>query len=223
MASKLKDLYTTLKSLRDFNLPVDEELLKAADELEEKIIKKEILPSLSKNIEPLLSEIQRELVLVVEYHPEEPIKVALSRKVKISEINDAKTLTPKVSKPVSSKEKPEPVKPHKPTKHIDNPTKGMRVIFPDGTTIEGKTAITTFVETLREIGFDRIPKVGIEHGGYNLVSKEKRPTKPGTIWQHEVDGWFIYSNISNETKSNDLKRISDYYKLGLTVEEGKDK
>ena len=35
----LKELYTTLKSLRDMNLPVDDKLLKAADHLEEKIIK----------------------------------------------------------------------------------------------------------------------------------------------------------------------------------------
>lgn len=48
----LKELYTTLKSLRDMNLPVDDKLLKAADNLEEKIIKEEILPALSQNIEP---------------------------------------------------------------------------------------------------------------------------------------------------------------------------
>ena len=81
----LKELYTTLKSLRDMNLPVDDKLLKAADNLEEKIIKEEILPALSQNIEPQLSEIQRDLVLVVEYHPGEPLSVALSRKTKISE------------------------------------------------------------------------------------------------------------------------------------------
>lgn len=38
----LKELYTTLKSLRDMNLPVDDKLLKAADNLEEKIIKERI-------------------------------------------------------------------------------------------------------------------------------------------------------------------------------------
>lgn len=48
----LKELYTTLISLRDMNLPVDDKLLKAADNLEEKIIKEEILPALSQNIEP---------------------------------------------------------------------------------------------------------------------------------------------------------------------------
>ena len=69
---------------------------------------------------------------------------------------------------------------------------------------------------------ERIPAVGIQHGnGYNLVSKDKRPTMPGRIWQHECDDWYIYSNISNGTKAEDLKRISDHYHLGLKIEEGK--
>jgi hypothetical protein len=217
----LKELYTTLKSLRDMNLPVDDKLLKAADNLEEKIIKEEILPALSQNIEPQLSEIQRDLVLVVEYHPGEPLSVALSRKTKISEIIDAKTLTPKSSNPVSSSEKPASVEPHVPTKHIENPTKGLRVTFPDGTVIWHKAAINTFVDALRKVGLDRISKVGIEHGGYNLVGKDKRPPVPGRVWQHEVDGWYIYSNISNKTKAEDLIKISKFYKLGMKVEEGK--
>ncbi|MBR6031843.1 MAG: hypothetical protein IKP36_07780 [Bacteroidaceae bacterium] len=45
--------------------------------------------------------------------------------------------------------------------------------------------------------------------------------RPGRIWQHECDGWYIYSNISNGTKAEDLKRISDYYHLGLKTEERK--
>lgn len=73
-----------------------------------------------------------------------------------------------------------------------------------------------------EIRVIRNLEVGIEHGnGFNLVGKEKRPTVPGCIWQHECDGWYIYSNISNDTKKDDLQRISDYYHLGLKVEEGK--
>ena len=173
----LKELYTTLKSLRDMNLPVDDKLLKAADNLEEKIIKEEILPALSQNIEPQLSEIQRDLVLVVEYHPGEPLSVALSRKTKISEIIDAKTLTPKSSTPVSSTEKQIPIEPHDPTKHVENATKGLKVTFPDGTVIWHKQAIDTFISTLRKIGLNRVAEMGIKHGGgYDLVSKDKRPT-----------------------------------------------
>lgn len=215
----LKELYTTLKSLRDMHLPVDEKLLKAADNLEEKIIKEQILPALSQNIEPQLSEIQRDLVLVVEYHPGEPLGVALSRKAKISEIIDAKTLTPKSSKPVTSTEKPEPAETRLPTKHIENPTKGLRVTFPDGTVFWHRAAIDTFVDSLRKIGLDRIPQVGIEHAAYPLVGKQKRPVQPGKVWQHEVDGWYVYSNIANETKVGDLKKISDFFRLDLKIEE----
>lgn len=218
----LKELYTTLKSLRDMNLPVDDKLLKAADNLEEKIIKEEILPALSQNIEPQLSEIQRDLVLVVEYHPGEPLSVALSRKTKISEIMGAKTLTPRSSTPVKSDEVPEVTTPHEPTKQIKNPTKGMKVTFPDGTVIWHRQAIDTFIESLRKIGLDRVARLNLKHGkGYHLVSKEKRPPVAGHIWQHECDGWFIYSNISNSQKIQDLQQISDHYHLGLIVEEGK--
>ena len=99
----------------------------------------------------------------------------------------------------------------------------MRVTFPDGTVIWHRTAIETFIEALKKIGLERVHKVGIYHGGgkYNVVGKEKRPPKPNTIWQHEVDGWYIYSNISNEKKAEDLQRISDHYRLGLKIEEGK--
>jgi hypothetical protein len=38
---------------------------------------------------------------------------------------------------------------------------------------------------------------------------------------HECDGWYIYSNISNGQKAEDLKRISAYYHLDLKIEEGK--
>lgn len=215
----LKELYTTLKSLRDMNLPVDDKLLKAADNLEEKIIKEEILPALSQNIEPQLSEIQRDLVLVVEYHPGEPLSVALSRKTKISEIIDAKTLTPRSSTPVKSNLQAEEEEPHEPTKHVENATKGLRVTFSDGTVIWNSQAIVTFIETLRKIGLSRIPEIGIVHSGYNLVSKEKREPVPGRIWQHESDGWYIYSNMSNSIKIEDLRTISNYYHLGLTIEE----
>jgi len=29
------------------------------------------------------------------------------------------------------------------------------------------------------------------------------------IWQHECDGWYIYSNINNHTQASDLQLISE--------------
>ncbi len=220
--TKLEKLYSIIENSRDVGVKLPKGVLQQVEELEEGIIKEEILPALSGDIAPRLEPIKRDLVLVVEYHPGEPISVALSRKAKISEIMGAKTLTPKSSTPVKSTDEPEVVEPHEPKKHVENTTKGMRVTFPDGTVIWHRQAIDTFVETLRKIGLERIPEVGIEHGnGFNLVSREKRPPVPGRIWQHECDGWYIYSNISNGAKKEDLQRISAYYHLGLKIEEGK--
>lgn len=222
--TKLEKLYSIIENSREVGVKLNKDVLQQVEELEEGIIKEEILPALGNDIAPRLEPIKRDLVLVVEYHPGEPISVALSRKAKISEIMGAKTLTPRSSTPVKSEKEPENTIPHEPTKHIENTTKGMRVTFPDGTVIWHRQAIDTFIDTLRKIGLERIPALGIEHGGgYNLVSKDKRPTQPGRIWQHECDGWYIYSNISNSTKAADLKHISDHYRLGLKIEEGKPK
>jgi len=220
--TNLETLYSSLDGLKKVGLPLTEEQMALADELEEQLIKSEVLPTLSKDIEPSLTKIKRDLVLMVEYHPGEPISVALSRKAKISEIIGAKTLTPRNSMPVRSNEKPGEEVPHEPTKHIENVTKGMKVTFPDGTVIWHRQAIDTLIDSLQKIGFERVSAMGIEHGGgYNLVGKIQRPVEPGRIWQHECDGWYIYSNIGNKTKMEDLKRISDHYHLGLKIEEGK--
>lgn len=219
--TKLEKLYSIIENSRDVGVKLPEDVIQQVEELEENIIKEEILPALSDDIAPRLEPIKRDLVLVVEYHPGEPISVALSRKAKISEIIDAKPLTPRNSTPVKSEAEPPQIEPHEPSKQVTNRTKGLRVTFPDGTVIWHRQAIDTFIETLRKIGLHRISQVGIEHMGYNLVGKKKRPLVPGRIWQHECDGWYIYSNISNRQKIDDLMKISEYLHLNLKIEEGK--
>lgn len=221
--TKLEKLYSIIENSRDVGVKLPEDVIRQVEELEENIIKKEILPALSSDIAPRLEPIKRDLVLVVEYHPGEPISVALSRKAKISEIIDAKPLTTRNSTPVKSEAEPPQIEPHEPSKQVTNRTKGLRVTFPDGTVIWHRQAIDTFIETLRKIGLHRIPQVGIEHMGYNLVGKKKRPLVPGRIWQHECNGWLIYSNISNQTKIEHLKQISKVLHLHLKIEEGKPK
>lgn len=223
--TKLEKLYASIKNLQELGLPLNKETLAAADNLEEQLIKSEILPAMSKDVEPLLSQIQRDLVLVVEYHPGEPISVALSRKTKITDIAGTKQLTHTTGResiPVTANEPATAKEPHEPTKQVENPTKGLKVTFSDGTVVWGRTAIDTFIQTIRRIGFERVAAIGITHAGhYNLVSRQQRQPEPGRIWQHECDGWYVYSNISNQQKRDDLKQISNKLHLGLKIEDGK--
>ncbi len=124
-----------MDTLRKEGLPVDENLEKKANELEEEIIKKEILPVLSKTIEPALTPIKRELVLVVDYVPGRPLSVHLSRKRNFAaELTYAKEmlLDPEVTHRSRNSNSDDKIE--------RGPARDMSVIFPDGTVIAEKTA-----------------------------------------------------------------------------------
>ena len=133
--TKLEKLYSIIENSREVGVKLSKDVLQQVEELEEGIIKEEILPALANDIAPRLEPIKRDWVLVVEYHPGEPISVALSRKTKISEIMGAKTLIPRRSTPVKSDERPTEEETRESKKHVENTTKGLRVTFPDGTVI----------------------------------------------------------------------------------------
>ena len=223
--TKLEKLYTSIKNLEELGLELTPEMLLECDKLEEQIIKDEILPALGQDIEPRLRQIQRPLVLVVEYTPEDPISVKLSRKMNIAEALGAKQITPpsaKTGQPVTSAEPTPSPAPHEPTKQVVNHTKGLKVTFRDGTVIQERTANETMIRALQKIGLDKVATTDIQHGGgYGLVSKNKRPPEAGRIWQHKIEDWYVYVNISNQQKKDDLKKLSDLFGLGLVVEDGK--
>lgn len=131
--SRLSDLYQARKTLRKEGISKDD-LEKQLEELEENIIKEEILPVLTDKIEPILAQIERPLVLVVEYTPNEPLSVKLSRKINIAKAlknMEAKQITPtgtKVGQAMTSQQTTS-LSPHEPTRQIINHTKGLKVTF----------------------------------------------------------------------------------------------
>lgn len=163
--SRLNKLYEAMETLRKEGLPVDENLEKKANELEEEIIKKEILPVLSKTIEPALQPVKRELVLVVDYVPGRPLSVHLSRKRNFAaELTDAKEilLDPEVTHRSRNSNSDDKIE--------RGPARDMSVIFPDGTVIAEKTAAETLLAVVRKIGVARVRKVVEE---YNLKFSKK--------------------------------------------------
>ena len=83
--------------------------------------------------------------------------------------------------------------------------RGLTIIFPDKTVFKNRNAIEAFKLALQKIGLEEISnREDLKHSGYNLVGKTQRPPVPGRTWQHLYKGWFIYSNISNDDKRDDL-------------------
>lgn len=69
--SRLSNLYNAIETLRSEGVATDD-LEEKVSLAEEEIIKNEILPILKQRIEPALQEVQRQLVLVVDYKPGNP-------------------------------------------------------------------------------------------------------------------------------------------------------
>lgn len=204
-----------METLRKEGLPVNKDLEQKANELEEDIIKKEILPVLSKTIEPALQPVKRELVLVVDYVPGQPLSVHLSRKRNFAaELTDAKemVLDPEVthrSHTLHSDEKIE-----------RRPARDMTVNFPDGTVIAEKTAVETFVEVVKKIGVAKVRKV-VED--YNLkfckvpVISNRRDAKYGKSQKELGGGWLLITHSDNSKKKAFIEKVSDVLHLGIKV------
>ena len=92
--TKLEKLYSTIKNLEELGIELPADVLKQTAELEESLIKKEILPVVRQQIEPVLCNIQRDLTFVVDYVPGVPVRVRISRKAGIYDNNDFIELTP---------------------------------------------------------------------------------------------------------------------------------
>lgn len=210
--SKLSKLYTTIESLKELNLPIDELLQQEVDKLEEDLIRTEILPTLTDKIEPALAQVQRELVLVVDYVPGEPLKVSLSRKRNITDVlTDAVEISPKRPHVVTATDITR-------SANID-----FRVKFADETIYEGKGK-DVLIKTLQHMLLPRVASFdGRTFAGFPLVGRKQRVTQDGYKWQEQVDGWWIYTNMSNDTKMRIIKQVANFLGVQLKVEEVGDK
>lgn len=207
--SRLSDLYKAMETLRKEGAST-QDLEQRVEKLEEEIIKQEILPSLSENVEPLLKPIKRDLVLVVEYHPGKDISVALSRKVKVAETLGAKLL--ELDPQAQHKEGKKGI-----TKSHIAPKTGLCVYLPDGSFIQEKKACDTFTKAIQQAGVLNVRELGYKFCHVPLVSNTI-DAKYGHA-QHPVgNGLYVLTHSSTQTKKQQLDRISKALKLGWKVE-----
>ena len=209
--SRLSDLYKAMETLRKEGVST-EDLEQKVGSLEEDIIKKEILPIVTQTIEPALKQVQRELVRVVNYHPGEPISVALSRKANIAELLDAKLLEqdPQVEHRDGTKRK-------NPVERI-NEKSVLRVTFPDGTVIEDKKAKMTFTKTIQKLGLMRVRNLGIAFCGVPIVSNTL-DKKYGKTQVPVEGGLYVMTHSSTHDKKKMLDKIAIRLGIKLIVEE----
>ena len=212
----LKEDYALRASLKRKNLTVQDELEDEIDDLEQSLIASKIIPELQQYAKTLLQDLECEIGLAVTKDANGNVEV------KDDVFFAPSTPTqPIVVQPTAQTEPTPSPEPHEPTKQVINHTKGLKVTFRDGTVINESAAIETYKKALVKIGLDKVAATSLKHGDYGLVSKNKRPAEAGRLWQHKIGDWYVYVNISNQQKKDDLKKLSDMFGLGLVVEDGK--
>ena len=108
----------------------------------------------------------------------------------------------------------------KPTVSVEPPKRSkthiLRVEFPDGTTIQERVVSETYIAAIKKIDPDLVALVDLSHAGVGVVSK----TLDSRYAQYQKPiggGWYVMTNSSTTTKSEDLQTISDELDLGLKV------
>ena len=208
--TKLEKLYELASGVKEFDLKSKEAILEEINELEEEIIKKEILPIVKERIEPALSPVQRELVLVVDYTPGDPLSVKLSRKVNLKKLGDLKELTT-----------PDPQAEHREGGKRKTTSRakrtGLCVTLPNGDIIQEKTAAATLVKAVELAGPERVRALGIICCKVPLVSNAL-DKKYGNSQVKVAPNLYVITHSNNSTKKGFLEKISKALKLEWKVE-----
>ncbi len=120
------------------------------------------------------------------------------------------------SQPYSPPVKVRQAKISQPMKERRKSSTTIKVILPNGKEIYNKKAVTTLVETIRAIGYDKVRSLEINCKGFPFVSTE-RNMKRHDEWKDTGDGYFIHIKSSTENKKKRLNEISNRLNLGLQV------
>lgn len=205
--TRLCDLYNAKKTLIKEGITVSTELENQLRKAEEEIIRKEILPVLTETIEPVLAQIERELVLVVDYVPGAPLKLSLSRKRNITDaIPDAIEIT--------SIKRPHVIMA---TDIKRGPKVDFSVTFDDGVRYAGRGK-DVLIKSLQHMSLPHVATFfGRTFAGFPLVGRKRRVTEDNYKWQEEVDGWWVYVNMNNDTKMEVLRSVAKHLGVHITI------
>lgn len=209
--SKLSKLYELRRLSQEFGMEWTEKQERQLEAEEEHLIKNEVLPVVSKSIEPALSQVERELVLVVDYVPGTPLKVSLSRKRNLFDaLEDVVEIKPDPE--VEHTEKKKGGK-----KVVTNPRTRLRITMPDGSIIEERTAWESLQKFILRVGVEKVRAVGLIANKIPLVSNTV-DKKYQTAQKPLGNGWLLMTCSDTATKRKQILTIAKSVGLNVTVE-----
>lgn len=204
----LRKLYLTMSNLKELGLKINDDIVNEINRLEEKVVKEELLPSIASKITDTLSPIEREITLVVNYIPNEPIKFGICREHLADTVN-VNLLE------VECKEDEEQNKER--TLHTKSAKSNLRITLPNGRIISHSTAVESLIEFILYIGAEKAQRVGLVRCKMPLISQYK-DTKYGNRQKLIGNGLYLMTCTSTEAKKEDIEKIASFYDINVNVE-----
>ena len=198
--SKLEDIYTLERLLKEYNLPVSTIL---DYEIKQKI---EEFSSYNESTDDMLPNEVKEKDDSSEVKPLSEKFEELTNPLKEteSEIITDSTVRTKTDLPSEKKSK-------------NRGGKIIRVTRPDRTVIQYHKAAATISQTIKEIGAEKVATVHISVDGMNLVNLGGNPLYPSA--QYDVgNGFFVNTHSNTEAKARYLRQIFKTLNLDWKVE-----
>lgn len=209
--SKLSKLYELRRLSQEFGMEWTEKQERQLEAEEEHLIKNEVLPVVTKSIEPALSQVERELVLVVDYVPGAPLKVSLSRKRNLFDALEG-VVEIKPDPEVEHTEKKKGGK-----KVVTNPRTRLKITMPDGSIIEEHTAWESLQKFILHVGVEKVRAVGLIANKIPLVSNTV-DKKYKTAQKPLGNGWLLMTCSDTATKRKQILAIASYIGMKIKVE-----
>lgn len=215
--TKLEKLYSAIENLKELGLSLPEEYLTQVNEYEQELIRDEIVPVIKAQIEPVIRQIRREIVLVVDYVPDAPLSVRISRKRHLSEFSDAIEIQspepqeqPVIELEIEAEEEPQKRK-YSPKSSKTN----LCVSLPDGRIIKNRFAYQTLLDVIRYAGIEQVSALNLYQNGILLID-----TKQDNFYnQVEISkGIYVITHSSTSAKKSLIERISNELNLHLKVD-----
>jgi hypothetical protein len=193
----LDKAYKAIAMLKELGLPVSTEQIKAISMMESQYLRDEVIPQVTKEMEPLVEQLQNKFKLELTYSQEDGLDIKVVDKKPVQEsLFNTTTNSPKRQR-----------------KYI------IRVVFPDNHVSCSKMVWETLVEVVRYAGAENVMKLNIIIMGDNLVSTELNPNERYRVGQKEVEpGLYVCTYSSTDTKYEQIKKINRYLGLGLKIE-----
>ena len=216
--NKLQELYQKRATFLEFGSEVPAALATQIAEAEKEVLQMELLPIIEDSSLKILPPygVDGKVLVTLEYDNCTLTRIAISSDV--AKINDFD-----VVKDMSAEEEPTEEYVPESDDEEDKPelrrskSIGFFVHFADGKVISEKSAQRTMIEALRYMGLERASHYVETFKGFPLIGTKQRITKDGYKWQRYIDGWWIYTNLSNDRKIKCINGIGKMLNIPLEI------